>query len=871
MEVIINVMEYGADPAGICDSTEAVRKAFEAAKGIGGRKTVLFPKGEYHFYKESAQIKKYPTSNTSSVLYPDKWVSVLVEGQEDLLIDGNGSKWVMHGDVMALAVVNCQNINLMNFSVDYNDPDTVDITVIAHGTERGRDYTDFYIPPNNNYRISSDGKHIVWQGDTDSKTGVPYWTAKDTMDAYLVIFKCYDETVRRHEEKRRDGRKTADPFLDVDSICEISDRTLRFQYRKSRPEYQELGNVYLLCDSRTRKTAGVFFWESVQILVEHVQVHYLSNFGCLIQMCKDVTLDAVSFVPRKGSARLTTSNADQVHAAGVGGSLIIKDCVFSISHDDAINIHGTYMRVEEVIDERTLRMRYVHRQQGGFRQFHPEDEVIFYSRVSLKPPLGKEEAETFRVKRSYAPGDRYQGKECDHFTEIVEFELPFSREMLEEFQVKIHINTIGCEEESTVYVAENITYTADVWIKGCRMKSIPTRGILCTSRKSVVIEDNILENMSMASIYISNDAVYWYESGPVRDMKIRRNRFYIRFSGQDEWADAPAVYIDPVRITDLDWSYTGNRTLKQASDSTTIHQNISVTDNCFYMEHDNVVTATGVDGLKITHNHILPGRPLASVRISEESVFLKKGEKRKLTAAVISGKLPKDVFVLRECRNVLIEDNRYADGINRHTAIQGMNESEVCGNENAREETDTDKSIGGRLYYRSFHPDIVAVDEEGNLTGLQDTGTAYIAAYYKEGGHVVRSNIVQVNACNQEGECSIRSADSEISGLACCHFEDVELKRIKNGADCYFGVWNQAQKYVRLHIKVPACWSDINVFRRTLDGECGLIQECKHNVTLEIAVEYGINIYEIEWADLYGYKETVNVYLFHPRPSTHSS
>ena len=45
-------------------------------------------------------------------------------------------------------------------------------------------------------------------------------------------------------------------------------------------------------------------------------------------------------------------------------------------------------------------------------------------------------------------------------------------------------------------------------ISGNHMKSIPTRGILCTTRQPVIIENNVFDNMAMANIYLSNDVDY---------------------------------------------------------------------------------------------------------------------------------------------------------------------------------------------------------------------------------------------------------------------------------------------------------------------------------------------------------------------------
>lgn len=54
-DIVIDVLEFGADPTGINDSAEAIWNALEEAKKVsdGGKKSVTlnFPKGEFTFTK----------------------------------------------------------------------------------------------------------------------------------------------------------------------------------------------------------------------------------------------------------------------------------------------------------------------------------------------------------------------------------------------------------------------------------------------------------------------------------------------------------------------------------------------------------------------------------------------------------------------------------------------------------------------------------------------------------------------------------------------------------------------------------------------------------------------------------------------------
>lgn len=79
----IDVTEYGADPTGVRDSTQAIWDALQAARELGEEGepvTLNFPTGEYHIYKDQAQVREYHTSNTNSIESPEKTIGILIEG-----------------------------------------------------------------------------------------------------------------------------------------------------------------------------------------------------------------------------------------------------------------------------------------------------------------------------------------------------------------------------------------------------------------------------------------------------------------------------------------------------------------------------------------------------------------------------------------------------------------------------------------------------------------------------------------------------------------------------------------------------------------------------------------------------------------------
>lgn len=66
--VTIDVTDYGADPTGTKESSTAVIAALEHAETLGdAQKTIVFPKGEYHFYADQSEVRELYVSNTVGI------------------------------------------------------------------------------------------------------------------------------------------------------------------------------------------------------------------------------------------------------------------------------------------------------------------------------------------------------------------------------------------------------------------------------------------------------------------------------------------------------------------------------------------------------------------------------------------------------------------------------------------------------------------------------------------------------------------------------------------------------------------------------------------------------------------------------------
>jgi hypothetical protein len=142
-------------------------------------------------------------------------------------------------------------------------------------------------------------------------------------------------------------------------------------------------------------------------------------------------------------------------------------------------------------------------------------------------------------------------------------------------------------------VIENVTWTPEVEIRGCRVSRIPTRGFLLSTRRKVLVEGNEFLATHMNALNMAIDANSWYESGYVRDMTIRNNKF-IRCA-------EPVIEIAP-------WNRIANNS---------VYQNIRIENNEFVLLHESVVMA------KATKNLVISGNSIYSGNILDDKISIK--------------------------------------------------------------------------------------------------------------------------------------------------------------------------------------------------------------------------------------------------------
>ncbi|WP_054010335.1 right-handed parallel beta-helix repeat-containing protein [Arthrobacter sp. ERGS1:01] len=604
---VVRVTDFGADPSGAADSAYAVYDAIVHARGLGTPATIEFPHGRYTLYPEDAPKRELYVSNTVGRFeeFKVKNIGILLEDMHDVIVEGNGSELTFHGRATQFAAIRSSDVTIRNFSTDWHAPLVLDLTVLASGVEDGFGFRDIKLLAGVGHVI--DGATATFTGEPSPATGVPSWSHGP-------------EVATEWQNQIRElasGLTLRSPlplWIGSRSVTDLGNNVLRVRY-DSAGDPGDAGKVYEL-RQRPRDTPGGFVWESERVELKNLALGYLHGFGIVGQLSRDLSLDGITLRAKPGTWRQTAGLADFIQLSGVAGKAQITNCLFDNPHDDPINIHGTYVQVEAIDrDTRTVTLKYMERDTAGFPQFYPGDELRFVRRATML----SDGAEDYRVVAVTGPNGRDTAHDLERMTATVDKELPADL-------------AVGS------YVAENMTYTPEVYIAGNTFKSTPTRGILVTTPKPVLIERNHFDQMGMASIYISADADYWYESSGVTNATIRNNVFDRPASG---WA---AIWFDPTNA--------------ESEPARTVHGNIRIDANRFMLPAGgSLVRGKSVAGLSFTNNHVGHYAP---------------------TVETPAHPTP-ELFDFAASRGLVFSGNRYAPGFNVAVAISEMAAGEVDG------------------------------------------------------------------------------------------------------------------------------------------------------------------------------------------------
>ena len=554
-ETVIDAAKvYGIKPDTGKSVTVKMNKALASIRQrYGGRavKLVLQP-GRYDFYPDKSAERTYYISNHDQD--NPKIVGIPVENIDSLTIEGNGAELMYHGRMLPLSVVGSRGCEVRNVSIDFEDPQIAQVTILSVDSVHG---TTFRADPYVRIRLDKKGNFEYYGlGWTDT----PYGGMVFEPDTRRLVYKSGDRGANLRDTKALGNNEYNSPFW-FDPVL--------------KP-----GMIYTM-RSYKRPDPGIFASESVNPTFVNVAVHYAEGMGLLAQLCDSVTLRGFGVKLRgKDDPRYFTTQADATHFSGCKGKITSVGGLYEGMMDDAINVHGTYLKVVGREGARTLVGRYMHGQSYGFKWGEVGDSVSFVrSRtMDLLPQTNFIES----ITPIDAVGENSLGAK--------NFRIVFRDAVPDEV-----CDTAG-------YGIENLSWAPEVYFAENVIRNNRARGSLFSTPRPTLVENNLFDHTSGTAILLCGDCNGWYETGACRDVTIRNNKFVNALTSYYQFTEA-VISIYP-EIPDL----AGQKTYFHGGKD---FPGVRIHDNEFVTFDAPVLYAKSIRGLsfnnnKITLNHDYP-------------------------------------------------------------------------------------------------------------------------------------------------------------------------------------------------------------------------------------------------------------------------
>lgn len=508
-----------------------------------GEKVILrFPEGRYEFHEKGAAVREYYISNHDQT--NPKKVGIALEDMKNLTLDGQGSEFVFHGRMLPVSLLRSENCLLKNFSIDFENPHIAQVKIVENDPQDG---IVFEPAPWVDYRIAKDS---IFEAYGEGWTMRHSWGIAFDGDTKHLVY------------------NTSDIGCPTKGASEVAPRRIHAPGWK---DARLVPGTVVAMRGWGRPTPGIFLSHDVNTTIENVKVHYAEGMGLLAQLCENITLEKFGVCLKEDAdPRYFTTQADATHFSGCKGKIVSCNGLYEGMMDDAINVHGTYLKVVKRVDDRTLVGRYMHGQSWGFEWGCPGDEVQFI-RSNTMELVGKQNKII-----SIRPYDKEQTEGAREF--LITFQEPVDQVI----------------NEQSGFGIENLTWTPEVLFSGNVIRNNRARGSLFSTPRKTIVENNLFDHTSGAAILLCGDCNGWFETGACRHVIIRKNRFVNALTNLFQFTNA-VISIYP-EIPDL----KGQQQYFHGGPE----GGIVIEDNEFETFDAPILYAKSVDGLVFRNNTI---------------------------------------------------------------------------------------------------------------------------------------------------------------------------------------------------------------------------------------------------------------------------
>lgn len=538
------------------DATAAVvaRMLQAKSKPISG---IKFEKGTYHFYPDKGFEKFCYISNHGDLMVNTPFP---IFNMKNLTIDGQGSTFIFHGVMIPFMVDNSTNISVKNVTIDWHEAFHSEGLIVAND-EKNHTF-DMQISTEYPYEIRNDeiyfikeyyehtlGQSILYDPErsaitfnTEAYTNI---TAKGKIKNSVNV----DNIVYKYEH---DGKDVG--FKNLGTEYRIKVEALKpglvrvHGHKKLLPP---VGNILTMKGAQGLNRVAPAFRVTYTngFNATNVNIHHAGGMGIIAENSSDLILDSFNVTPSKG--RMVSTTADATHFVGCRGKVVLKNCTFQNQLDDASNIHGTYQKIVDVLDDYRIGVRMGHHQQKGFVIAKPNDNVGLV-----------------RLSNSFFAYQKLTVKSTEYINN--------------RYQI-ITLNEKLPSDVKPGDLVENLDGYPDLLVQNCNISNNRARGLLISNPVNTVIENNFFST-EMEAILVPVESGSWFESGNAANVLIKGNTFQ---DSQHSGFDRGVIRFD----TDDD-------------NANIAFKNIEIIDNTFNHFDNLILEITNADGVLFKGNTI---------------------------------------------------------------------------------------------------------------------------------------------------------------------------------------------------------------------------------------------------------------------------
>lgn len=476
-----------------------------------------------------------------------KAVGLMLDNTSNLIIAGNGAEFLFSGRMLPVAAVNVSNLTIKGLSIDFTTPHITQIVI-----EENKDDRIIYRPePWVDYEVRDSvfiAKGEGWELTPNS--GIAF----DGETRHLLYRSGDIGVATRRVSMLPDGRISAN----------WNNPSLKSGTRVAMRGWG-------------RPTPGILLDRCHDVNLTDIKIHYAEGMGLLAQNTENITLSGFGVCLRgDDDPRYFTTQADATHFSSCYGKIISNDGLYEGMMDDAINVHGTYLKIKEVKNSTSVIAQYMHHQTYGFEWGAPGDSVQI-----ITPKTMEISASGATVASIEALNQK-------------EFQITFDR-------------PLGLKAGDGI---ENLTRTPEVEFCRNTIRNNRARGALFSTPRHTVCADNLFDHTSGSAILLCGDCNGWFETGACRDVIITGNRFINALTSLYQFTNA-VISIYP-EIPDL-----GNQ-------QQYFHSGIKITDNVFETFDNPLLYAKSVNGLIFLNNTVKKNTDFPAFHSQKAPIRLEK-------------------------------------------------------------------------------------------------------------------------------------------------------------------------------------------------------------------------------------------------------